>query len=471
MPRIDLKSPVADAAHRRVVGASWAVFALFALSGFTFASWAARLPAIRDGLSLTPAVIGLILLVGSLGSVLALPLTGAIVTRLGARRTVVTAVCVLVLGYLGAVAAFAFGSVPLLPVGLVVAGAGVATLDVAMNLEGALVEQRLGRAIMPIYHAGFSLGTVIGAGVGALMAAWHVPVQVHLPCVLAFVVLAALACVRRFLPPRPASTSPDGGASGRADLASQDRASRVLSSGEVSDGVGNVAGEVSDGVENVAGEGPRVGAFSGWLEPRTLLVGLVVLAAALTEGSANDWLSLASIDAFGMSNAGGAVMLALFLVAMTTMRFVGTGLLDRLGRVPMVRLSFVLALVGLVLFGFAPNALVGGFGVVAWGLGAALGFPVGMSAASDDPARAAARMSVVSTIGYTAFLAGPPLLGLLAEHIGYRHALVWIALPLLVGLALTGALAPLRGSAGARLDSAEAPAPDEAAAEGEAAAR
>lgn len=91
---------------------------------------------------------------------------------------------------------------------------------------------------------------------------------------------------------------------------------------------------------------------------------------------------------------------------MTVGRLVGTSLLDRHGRVPVLRISFGLAVVGalLVIFGGAVLAFVG---AAIWGVGAALGFPVGMSASADDPARAASRMSVVATIGYAAFIAGP----------------------------------------------------------------
>ena len=178
------------------------------------------------------------------------------------------------------------------------------------------------------------------------------------------------------------------------------------------------------------------------IEGRTLLVGLVVLAAALTEGAANDWLALAVVDGFDVPNAIGALGFTIFVAAMTIMRFVGTALLDRFGRVAVLRLCTGLAIVGLLTFTLVPSLPVALAGAVLWGMGAALGFPVGMSAAADEPARAAARISVVATIGYTAFLAGPPLLGLLADHIGYRHALLAILVPLVVGLLVIPFAAP-----------------------------
>ncbi|HWJ85488.1 MAG TPA: MFS transporter, partial [Cellulomonas sp.] len=186
------------------------------------------------------------------------------------------------------------------------------------------------------------------------------------------------------------------------------------------------------------------GALAAWIEPRTLLIGLVVLAAALTEGSANDWVSLAVVDGWDAQDALGAVAFAVFVGTMTTARWFGTWVLDRYGRVAVLRACSGLALVGLLVFSLVGPLWLAVVGVVLWGAGASLGFPVGMSAASDDPARAAARVSVVSTIGYSAFLAGPPLLGLLAHHVGYRHALLAVAIPTLLGLLVTGAAAPLR---------------------------
>lgn len=408
---------VADAAHvggggpvhqRRVRAASWAVITVFFMCGFVFAAWMSRIPAVRDRLELTPSTIGLILLVGSIGSVVALPISGAIATRFGIVRTVFFATVVGCVGYLGIVGGYLVENPYLVAAGLVVACMGISTLDVGMNLEGALVEQGLGRSIMPIYHAGFSGGTVVGAALGALMSRLGVPVEVHIPAVLVAVVISVGIAVRFFLPDE--SSAPEASTPEDPATASQGRKA----------------------------------SFAAWLEPRTLLIGLVVFSAALTEGAANDWLALASIDAFGLTNSDGALMLTVFLTAMTIMRFVGTALLDRFGRILILRLCIAFALVGLLIFGFAPGALLGGVGAVLWGLGAALGFPVGMSAASDDAKNAAARLSVVATIGYTAFLMGPALLGFLAEAFGsYRLALLCIAVPLLVSLFVVKSAAPL----------------------------
>ncbi|WP_146843875.1 MFS transporter [Cellulomonas composti] len=388
-----------------VQAASLAVFAVFFLSGFNFASWASRLPAVRDGLSLSAGQIGLLLLVGAGGSVVALPLSGLVIERLGTRATVLWSAVLNASGLTVAAIGVGLQHVVVTAVGLIAYGVGTSVWDAAMNVEGAAVEQRVGRTVMPRYHAGFSFGTVAAAAVGAVAAALHVPVVVHLPVVLAVSIVAVVVSVRFFLPDEAASPHPHD--------------------------------------EHVP-RGGR-GLLAAWLEPRTLLIGLVVLAAALTEGSANDWVGLAVVDGFDTGHALAAVTLGVFLASMTAMRWFGTHLLDRFGRVVVLRVCAVLALVGLSVFGLADQLWLAVLGVVAWGAGAALGFPVGMSAASDDPLRAASRVAVVSTIGYTAFLAGPPLLGLLAQHVGYRNALLWILVPVALGMLVAGAAAPLPG--------------------------
>ena len=136
--------------------------------------------------------------------------------------------------------------------------------------------------------------------------------------------------------------------------------------------------------------------MAAWLEPRTLLIGLIVLAAGLTEGSANDWVSLAVVDGFTTGEALGALAFGVFVAAMTSMRWFGVALLDRRGRVAVLRVCAVLSLAGLLVFALAGPLWLALVGVVAWGAGAAFGFPVGLSAAADDPRRAPARVSVVA---------------------------------------------------------------------------
>jgi MFS family permease len=160
-------------------------------------------------------------------------------------------------------------------------------------------------------------------------------------------------------------------------------------------------------------------------------------------GTANDWVAVATIDGYGASAAVGTLAFSTFVAAMTLGRWFGPHLLDRFGRVVVVRATGVLAVAGSLLFVFAGLTPLAFAGIVLWGVGTSLGFPVGMSAGSDDPARAAARVSVIASIGYCAFLAGPPLIGFLGSHITVLRALVAVSVMLGVAALISGEVRPL----------------------------
>lgn len=390
--------------------ASVAVFIVFAVNGFVFASWAARIPTVTRILDLTPGEMGLLLLSIAAGSVIALPLAGTVVGRVGATQAVRLGGSVVAVGGLIVAWALSIESVPLTAGGLFLFGIGIGLWDVSQNIEGADVERHLGRTLMPRFHGGFSGGALIGALAGAGLSAANVSMPVHLVAIVVIVALTIIFVPGYFLP--------------------FDAAESIHSGTE-------------DGTTEVKGK-------SAWSEKRTLLVGLVVLGAALTEGSANDWIAKATVDGLHTTEAQGAIMFAVFVASMTLFRFYGGWFIDRFGRVPVLYGSLGAALVGLVLFVLGPNVWVAGLGAIFWGAGSAMGFPMGMSAAADDPKRAAARVSVVSTIGYVAFLAGPPLLGFLGDHFTIRWALLAIGVAIIASILTAPAAKPLPGSVAAK---------------------
>jgi MFS family permease len=375
-----------------------AVGVTFATNGLAFAGWLARAPAVRDDLHLSAAGFGLLLLCLSAAAVASIPLAGPLVQRFGPARAVLLGSSSMVLGLTALAVATAVGSVPLAAAGLVLAGAGNSAWDVAMNVEGADVERRLGRTVMPRFHAGFSLGTVLGAGLSAAAAAAGVPVVAQLLATAALTAVVMVRTVRRFLPwERPPAGARSATSVGQA-----------------------------------------------WREPRTIGIGLVMLGFGFTEGTANDWLAIGLVDGYGTSEALGAIGFGTFVTAMTLARLFGGAAIERWGRVTVLRVTAASAALGLVLVVAqvaVPVALVGG---LLWGVGASLGFPIGMSAAADDPVRAAIRVSVAGSIGYGAFLAGPPLIGVLAQHLGVLNAMLCVFGALLIGLVGSGAARPLR---------------------------
>lgn len=375
-----------------VRSARTAVFTAFGINGMAFAALAARVPDLKHQLDLTAGELGITLLAISLGSVIGLPASGWLVHRFGAARAVLGGGGLLMLGLVVVgVGVDALANRPFVMVGLFLLGLGIGTFDVAMNLEGASVERLLGRAIMPHFHAAFSGGTVVSALIGAGLSYLHVPIGLHLAGVVVLIGVGVPWLLRAFL---PRSVELD---------------------------------EHGDEVRSKAGVG------AAWREPRTLLIGVVVFAAAFTEGTANDWVAVALSDGYELPRWAGVLAFAVFLTAMTTGRLLGTRVLDRHGRLPVLRILFVSAVIGclLVVFGGPVLAFVG---AAVWGIGASLGFPVGMSAAADEPSRAPARMSVVSTIGYLAFLGGPPLLGFLGDHVGVLRSLVVVGAMAVVAL-------------------------------------
>ncbi|MGC5535530.1 MFS transporter [Streptomyces sp. SR-10] len=385
--------PVMDATTRR-----WraALFLFMLATGVSMASWVARTPAVRDALDVTTGSMGLVLFGLSVGSMAGVLASGGLVRRRGGRQVIAAGAGLLVAGLLviagGAtleVSAGVFG-------GLALFGAGMGLAEVAFNIEGAAVERALGRPVLPVLHGCFSLGTVVGALVGMGLTAVRFPVGWHLAAVAVAVAAAAVWTVRAV----PAGTGRE---------------------------------------EPEAGDDGRTGGWRAqvavWRDRRLVLIGLIVLAMAFAEGSANDWLPLLMVDGHGTSATAGSLTFMLFAVAMTTGRFTGGPLLVRYGPAAVVRASALVAAAGVALVVFSDNALLAGAAVVLWGLGASLGFPVTISAAGEGVRNASARVAAVSTAGYAAFLVGPPSLGFLADHVGLRNAMV-VVLVLLGGAAL-----------------------------------
>lgn len=373
--------------------ATWrnALFVVFMINGLGFSTWLARVPAIRDGLDISTAEVAALLFTGALGAVSGLVFSSHIIAWIGQRNTI------LFFGLLGLVGLAGIGigsswvsSYALTVVAIICAGAGNGIADVAMNVEGAAVEKAVNRNIMPWFHAFWSLGTVTGAGLSALMSFLGVGIAPH-TIVMAVVMAPVLWIV-----------------------------SRVIT---------NDRGSVNE--EGVEQRSTLADRLRVWKEPRTLAIGIIALGMAFAEGSANDWLALAIVDGRDQTNAVGALWFGFFTLGMMTGRIGGVYLLDKFGRVPVLQWSAAMAIAGLALVILVEQPVLSGFGALMWGLGSSLGFPVGMSAAADNPEGSAARVSAVATVAYGAFLIGPPLIGGLGDSIGILAAL-WVVVAVIV---------------------------------------
>ncbi|MCD5345308.1 MFS transporter [Agromyces sp. S2-1-8] len=395
-------APTTRPAHELVAWRN-AIFAIFFLSGLSMASWVARIPAIRDDTGLSTQGVGLVILGGSIGSILGLVAAPWLLARLGARLGMIAALVTVSVGlvFVG-VGGSLLPAVPLVVIGLVLFGLGNGAVDVMMNVEGAEAEREIGRTVMPLMHAFFSFGTVAGAAVAAAASAIDVPVSMHLG-VMALLIAASILVAVRYVPLRA----------------------------EVGDDT-HAGGPRPPWTERLKAN------LAVWGDVRLLLIGVIMLGMSFAEGSANDWLALAVVDGHGFDATTGALMFGVFTVSITAGRVVGGPILDRFGRVPVLRTLAIIGIAGLSLFIFGTETWMLVVGTVLWGLGSSLGFPVGMSAAADHPTDSAARVSAVAIIGYCAFLAGPPLLGFIGQHFGILNALLVI----LVLLVLSALAAP-----------------------------
>lgn len=382
--------------------------------GFGTSAWLSRLPDVRDDLGLTPATIGTMLLIASLGSLLTLPTSGPIVTKIGARASGRIGVLIWALGIVCAGMGALNVSIPLATAGLVLIAAGNGLWGATMNIEAGLVQAAVRRTVVPVIQAMYAVGMLGGALLGALAAQMGLSLGAHLFGLAALELLACGTAVGFYL--------------------TKEEVAALAPAHDKSDG-GEASSKKAKGLTRVA-----------WREKQTVLIALMVMSAGLMEGAANDWLNLSMVDGYGYSTAAASAAFAFFLLMMTIVRFASPRLEARLGSPKLLRITFTCAVVGLLLVAFAPHHLFAVAGIALWGIGSALGFPLGISALSVDPMMTPARVSVLSTVNYGAALIGPPLLGLIADHIGYHRALAFVALPVLLAIVLAGQVPDRRGT-------------------------
>ncbi|MBR8742293.1 MFS transporter [Nocardiopsis sp. MG754419] len=373
-----------------------ALCVLFLLPGLGISSWVTRTPAIRDALGASTAEMGMVLFGLSAGSMLGILGSGVLVARFGARPVIVFGTLAVILSMPTIGMGAALSTALLVAFGLFLFGLGMGGGEVAMNVEGADIEKTLSLPLLPRLHGFFSLGTVIGALAGMTFTATGFSVAWHLVIVGVLALVAAVATLGS-LPPGTGRTY------GRASTEAPGGRTRAL-----------------------------------WKDTRLVLIGVIVLAMALAEGTANDWLPLIMVDGHGFDQAMGSMVYAVFAASMTVGRFAGGYFLARFGRSRVLAASAAAGVAGMGLVAGADSQVLAAAAVVLWGLGASLGFPVALSAAGDSGPDSAARVALVATVGYIAFLVGPPVLGFVGEEHGLRAALL---LPLLF-VAFAGFLSP-----------------------------
>lgn len=391
------------------------IFGIFFLCGYAFATWVARLPAVREQLHLSTADVGVLLLALAIGSIGGLAFAPGLLAKLGVRRGITVGLLCLgvALAVLGAVTDL-MGNVPAAIAVLVFYGFVFSATDVMMNVDGAAVERAIGKTLLPLMHAFFSFGTIVGAVTGAAAARVNLGVMWNFAIVGILVIALGMFFVRNLT-----ELEPVGEKSVDDDTAGQSWIQRVL-------------GVFRDG--------------------HLMLIGLMVAGLAFAEGSANDWLTIASVDDHDFTEAGGALVFGAFVTAMTAGRIFGGPVIDRFGHKRALVVMGIMGLAGIALFILAPAPWAVFTGALLWGLGGSLGFPVGMSVAAAHPTDGARRVGIVAIFGYSSMLIGPPVLGFLGEHFGVLNAFILVAVILFLTLLITPRATHLARAQGAHLD-------------------
>ncbi len=346
----------------QVTRARWAVATVFAVHGAASGSFASRIPWIAEHLHLTEGSLGLALIMPAVGSLSSMPFTGSLVQRIGGRL----ATRILIAAWALAVGVLALAPNQWALMGmLLLAGVAAGTSDIAMNAEGVEVEQRMGRSIMSSLHGMWSVGGLIGSGIGAAAAYLGVSAPVNLAVMGVLLAVVGVTAGHWLLPTVPAA----------------------------------------------AEDGPRFSLPRG----PVLIIGLIGFCAVFAEGASADWCAVYLRQILDASEGQAALAYSMFALAMAGGRLAGDAVVRRFGAVGTVRAAGAAGVLGgvLVVTAWTPLAGVAGFGLI--GLGVAVVVPLAFSAAGhtgDHPAHAIAG---VATVSYGAGLAAPGLMGGIAH--------------------------------------------------------
>ncbi|MEW2251777.1 MFS transporter [Streptomyces sp. NPDC006975] len=397
-----------------------ALTAFFALDGFVFAGWVVRIPAIKHQTGASASSLGLALLGVSAGAVVTMTLTGRLCRRHGSHR--VTVLCAVLLSLSVALPPLTHSALALGLV-LLVFGAAYGGINVAFNSAAVDLIAVLRRPVMPSFHAAFSLGGMLGAGLGGLVAGRFTPTQHLLGLTVTGLLVTALAGrpLLRYGGLVPPAAGPEPVAAQDAPAAGREP----------------VTAEGAPGREPATAQGAAAGRRTRGL---VVVFGLIALCTAYGEGAMADWGALHLEQDLGTSAGVAAAGYACFALAMTIGRLTGTVLLERLGRTRTVVAGGTVAAAGMFLGSLAPAPWAALLGFAVTGLGLANLFPVAVERAGTLAGPSG--VAVASTLGYGGMLLGPPAIGFMADWFSLPTALTSVAV--LAAVAATIGLATRR---------------------------
>ncbi len=364
-----------------------AVLIIFAVHGMIMAGWISRIPYVKDKLEMSEGTLGVVLLAASLGIILSMPFVGGFINRYSSRRVT----------WWGSMAYATFlpflmlmPSVLTLAIMLFIYASGAAFMDISMNAQAVEVEKQANKPLMSSFHGAFSIGNFIGAILSSLIIyldihpVWHLAIFTGIAWGLVNIVTPV------FIPDTQHQTEAD-------------QSSPIFS-----------------------------------FPPKAILpLGMIAFCAAIGEGAMNDWSTVYLRDVLATSESFAAFGFAAFSLMMTVGRFAGDYLIQRFGRVAMIRGGAVVTSAGLVLVVLIPSAYVSLIGFALAGSGLALMIPIVFSVAGTMPdIPAGTGIASAASLGYLGFLAGPPIIGFLAELSTLRLSFLFVAILMAVLIAI-----------------------------------
>ncbi|GAB3993820.1 MFS transporter [Spirosoma daeguense] len=371
-----------------------AVGLVFASDSLLFGSWVAHIPHVKANLHLSDAELGLTLFAMPVGLLIMNPLTGWIVARLGEAKAclwsavgVALAVCVTINA----------PTTLIMAAGLFLLGLSSALLNVAMNTCATNVERSEGIAIMSSCHGMWSLGGLIGSGIAGAVIALHVSPTIHM-AIMSGLVLIATFLLQPTLLQIPSSSRP--------------------------------AEQLAESVEK---------SNSSFVVPNLdlLLMILIGLAVAMGEGVALDWSAVYLHETLGASNQIAALGFGAFSLTMTTFRFFGDTIIPKIGAKRWLQIGAIVAAAGILVAIAIPYPITALIGFALLGIGCSLGAPILYSASMRVPGiPPAAGLATFATFSFIGFLAGPPVIGFVAEAFGLAYGLAFVGIVLLISAGL-----------------------------------
>ncbi|MEM0994958.1 MAG: MFS transporter [Bacteroidota bacterium] len=352
-----------------------AVNTVFFINGFVFSNWAARIPLLQDNFQINHQLLGFVLLSASIGALVAMPTTGWFITKHGSRR--ITQYAALL--YLLVVPIFPLSpNYQVLLLSFFAMGMTTGMLDVAMNAQAVVIENKMKQPIMSFFHAMFSAGMMIGAGSGALFSYFTLPLPLHFLIISLLSLVALLWSVRHF-----------------------------------------VADEVAtDDTEAT---------FFKLPDAALIGIGFIAFCCMLGEGAMSDWSSNYMTRIVGADKSTAPLALFAFSLAMMIGRFFGDRARLKFGDAKLLIFGSLLSILGVSTIILSSMVVLTVIGFLLVGSGLATIVPIAYSQAGNVPNLApGVGIGMVTTIGYAGFLFGPPIIGFIADWQNLRIAFLFI---------------------------------------------